>query len=156
MQGLHGDPGSEGRIPPSLSRNWPGALAEILQSGRGEPPVRLTGPVQFIVKLLELWHLEKHDAVGLLGFDRMDSDYVDSVLEGREQIRGRDARDRISHLFWIYRSLRALFRDLETENEWLRQRHGYLDERAPMSLLLTGSMEDLLLVRDYVDTAAGR
>ena len=118
--------------------------------------MRLVGPVQFVLRLLDLWNLEKADAIGLLGFDGMDSDYVESVLEGYERIRGRDMRDRISHLFWIYRSLRSLFRDLEVENDWLRERHGFLDDKTPMSLLLSGSMEDLLLVRDYVDAASGR
>ena len=156
MQGLHGESGPRGNLPAALSRNWPGALADIRNAGRGETPVRLTGPVQFLSRLLELWRLEKADAIALLGFESTDVDYVDSVLDGYERIRGRDARDRISHLFWIFRTLRALFRDLEVENAWLRERHGLLDDRSPMSLLLGGSMEDLLLVRDYVDTTAGR
>ena len=31
-----------------------------------------------------------------------------------------------------------------------------LNERSPMDLMLEGSMENLLLVRDYVEAAAGR
>ena len=42
------------------------------------------------------------------------------------------------------------------ENEWLRERHEMLDDKAPMDLLLDGSMEDLLLVKEYVEAAAGR
>ena len=31
-----------------------------------------------------------------------------------------------------------------------------LDERAPLELMLEGSMENMLLVREYVEAAAGR
>ena len=30
-----------------------------------------------------------------------------------------------------------------------------LDDKSPLSLLIEGSMEDLLLTREYVDSAAG-
>ena len=121
-----------------------------------EEPGRLAGPIQFILRLLELWHLEVRDAVGMLGFDPSDTDHVAAALAGREQLRGRDVRDRISHLFWIRRTLWSLFRDIQTENDWLRERHSMLDDRSPLSLVVDGSMEDLLLAREYVDTVAGR
>ena len=126
------------------------------QETEKEKPIRLTGPVQFVLKLMEYWRLEIDDAVVLLGFDRSDVDYVHSVLEGREQFRGKDVRDRISHLYGIRKSLRFLFRDLETENAWLREPHEELKGKSPMELLLSGSMERLLVVKDYVDTFAGR
>ena len=116
---------------------------------------RLPGPVQFVAKLLEFWRLESRDALQLLGFDRDDAHHVASVLAGVEQFRGRDVRERIGHLFRIRSILSALFRDRETENGWLRERHSLLQDRVPMDLMLRGSMEDLLLVRDYVERAAG-
>ena len=118
--------------------------------------IRPSGPVQFIVKLLEFWKLDKFDAGRLLGFEVTDADYVDRILEGTEYLRGRDVRERISHLFWICKSLRSLFQDLEVENEWLRESHALLCGRSPMSLLLGGSMDDLELTREYVDTVARR
>ena len=122
---------------------------------RTSEPRRLSGPIQFVPRLLEFWCLEEGDAVRLLGFDREDSGYVASALAGVAQFRGRDVRERIAHLFWIRKTLSALFRDRDTENAWLRESHSWLDDRVPMDLLRGGSMEDLLLVRDYVDTAAG-
>jgi len=56
----------------------------------------------------------------------------------------------------IRKTLSALFRDEAVENEWLREPHTLLNERSPMDLILEGSMEHLLLVREYVDAAAGR
>lgn len=150
-------------IPPRKGPPPTGALPDLssihrrtLHEAPGEYSVRLQGPVQFVWKLLEFWNLEIHDAVGLLGFDSEDIDYVSAVLYGLEHFRGRDVRDRISHLFWIRKTLWSLFRDLDVENEWLREPHSMLDDRSPLSLLLGGSMEDLLLTREYVDAASGR
>ena len=117
---------------------------------------RLTGPIQFILKLLDLWRLERHDAVALLGFDQSEADHVAAMLDGRVQLRGRDVRDRISHLFLIRKTLRSLFQDMEVENAWLRESHSLLDGKPPLLLLLGGSMEDLLLAKEYVDAVAGR
>ena len=144
--------GAPGKILPSRSDLDNESVHEPLGEERG----RLTGPIQFVLKLLEFWRLEMSDAVGMLGFDRADAGHVAAVLAGNEQFRGRDVRDRISHLFRIRNTLWSLFRDLEVENDWLREPHSVLDDRTPLSLLLGGSMEDLLLAREYVDSAAGR
>ncbi len=118
-------------------------------------PAGQSGPVQFVLKLLESWRLERRNAVGLLGFDHADADHVAAILDGNEQLRGRDAQDRISHLFSIRKTLWSLFQDLDVENEWLREPHSLLDNKTPLSLMLEGSIEDLLLAREYVDTVAG-
>ena len=119
-------------------------------------PNRISGPVQFVLKLLESWHLSRDDAVLLLGFDQEDNGFVQTVLVGAADLHGRDVRDRIAHLFHIRQTLSSLFRDLDVENEWLREPHTLLDGQEPLKLLLGGSMEDLLLVKEYVDAVAGR
>ena len=117
---------------------------------------RVTGPVQFLNKLLESWELESTHATVLLGLDPDDESYAPAVLSGRTPLKGRDAKDRIAHLYQIRKTLSALFRDEAVENEWLREPHTLLNDRSPMDLMLEGSMEHLLLVREYVDAAAGR
>jgi len=117
---------------------------------------RLTGPVRFVLKLMEYWRLTSAQVVGLLGFDQSDADHVAAVLDGTEMLRGRDVRNRIAYLFAIRATLRSLFRDLDVENEWLREPHALLQGESPLALLSNGSVEDLLVVKDYVDTAAGR
>ena len=141
-----------------MIRRWPspGSLGISGDQATTETTTRLSGPIQFVLKLLEYWRLEKRNAVGLLGFDHSDADHVAAILDGNEQLRGRDAQDRISHLFAIRKTLRSLFQDLDVENEWLREPHLLLDNKTPLSLMLEGSIEDLLLAREYVDTAAGR
>ena len=123
-----------------------------------EPPdhERLSGPIWFVEKLLKTWRLDRSDAVPLLGLEPSDLSYATDVFAGRATLRGRDAKDRIAYLFRIRKTLSALFRDEDVENEWLRERHEMLDDKAPMDLLLDGSMENLLLVKEYVEAAAGR
>ena len=117
---------------------------------------RLTGPVRFVLKLMEFWRLTRDQVVGLLGFDQADADHVAAALNGIVTLRGRDVRDRIAYLFAIRATLSSLFRDLDVENEWLREPHSLLHGQSPLALLSNGSVEDLLVVKEYVDTVAGR
>lgn len=117
---------------------------------------RITGPVKFVKQLLTTWRLELPEACILLGFEPSESDHVKDVLQGYATLRGRDANDRIAHLFQIRKLLSALFRDEAVENEWLRETRDALQGKAPMDLLLEGSMENLLLVKEYVEVVTGR
>lgn len=117
---------------------------------------RLTGPIQFFGNLLETWKLNREDAVPLLGFEKTNRPYVEHLLNGHAALLGRDVKDRIAYLFEIRRTLAALFLDEDVENAWLREAHAMLNDQVPMELLLEGTMENILLVRDFVDVAAGR
>jgi len=119
-------------------------------------PGRLTGTVQFVRKLLDTWKLQPGDAAALLGFEPSERTRVDNLLNGRIAFAGGDVKDRIACLLHIRSTLSALFRSQEVENEWLREPHAMLDDQVPMHLLLEGSVENLLLVREYVDSVAGR
>ena len=134
------------------------SLVFTMMTTAGEQPYhrRLSGPIWFFEKLLNTWQLDRSDAVPLLGLEPSDLSHATDVLAGRATLRGRDAKDRIAYLFRIRKTLFALFGDEDVENEWLRERHEMLDDKAPMDLLREGSMENLLLVKEYVEAAAGR
>ena len=117
---------------------------------------RITGPIKFVNQLLATWQLEADKACNLLGIESSQLSYVKAVLQGNETLTGRDAKDRIAHLFQIRQFLSTLFRDEAVENEWLREPQDLLKGRVPMDLLLEGSMENLLLVREYVERVSGR
>ena len=125
------------------------------QTGASAYRARLTGPAQFLHKLLDTWHLDHRAALALLGLEESQQPYLFDLLNGLSPLEGRDIKDRIAHLFKIRKTLSALFRDETVENEWLREPHLLLDDREPMTLMLEGSMENLLLVKEYVETAAG-
>ena len=125
------------------------------QIGKSAYRARLSGPAQFLTKLLDTWRLDHGAAVALLGLEESQRTYAADVVNGDASLEGRDIKDRIAHLFRIRKTLSTLFPDVTVENEWLREPHGLLDERSPMTLMLEGSMENLLLVKEYVETAAG-
>ena len=128
------------------------AQTTIRPSYRG----RITGPIRFVNQLLSTWQLEAETACILLGMEPSRLPYVNAVLQGNKTLTGRDAKDRIAHLFQIRELLSALFRDEAVENEWLREPQEVLKGKTPMDLLLEGSMENLLLVREYVERVTGR
>ena len=125
-------------------------VAELSSSSQDLPV-----PVRLILRLLEDWQLEKNDAASLLGFEDSELDYVSDVQSGYELLERQDAKPRIANLLYIRKSLWIFFQDLEVENDWLREPQEMLDERMPLSLLKSGSMEDLQLLREYVDAMTG-
>ena len=140
---------------PGLFWRGSGGLDRQARGGMGEPATRLSGPIRFARELIACWRLENTEASRLFGFGAGDMDEFQSLLMGGRELRGRDIRDRIMHLFHIRKTLWSFFRSLNVENDWLREEHELLDGTSPLSLMLEGSMANLLLVRDYVESAAG-
>lgn len=116
---------------------------------------RVSGPVQFVIKLMSFWRLSRSEVTNLLGFGEGDARYMADLLDGTQPLLGRDAKDRIAYLFRIRALLSSLFRDIDVENQWLRESHAPLDGRRPLDLM-RGSMQDLLLAKEYTETLAGR
>ena len=114
-----------------------------------------TGPIQLFIRILKTWHLNEEQAIILLGLDPSDKDYLADVLAGRAALKGRDANDRLACLIQIRMALFAWLRDEAVEYDWLQEPQVALDDKMPMELLLEGSMENLLLVKEYVDWVTG-
>ena len=135
----------------TVNQNVPGS-----NPGPGEKMKRISGPIQFVKILLNTWKLKEEDAIFLLGFEEKDKNYVFDLLNGYETIRGRDIKERIGCLFRIRKTLSALWRDEEVENKWLRESQPDLFGRTLLELLFEGSMENLLLVKEFVEKIANR
>ncbi len=116
---------------------------------------RPIGPIQLFNTILKTWRLDESDTIALLGLDPSDQDYAHDLLIGRKPVKGRDVKDRLAYLIQIRMTLSGWFRDEAVESEWLREPQKLLDGKAPMDLLLEGSMENLLLVKEYVQAATG-
>lgn len=106
-------------------------------------------------RILATWRLGESQAIRLLGLDPSDSSYVADVLAGRKALKGRDANDRLACLIQMRMALFGWLRDEAAENKRLREAHAALDGQVPMELLLEGSMENMLLVKEYVEAATG-
>ena len=140
------------------SRGTRCAAPESDTGGRMLDPSRsahdLRAPVLLVTRIFETWNLGKREQCILLGLDASEHSLVHDILSGKSAICRRDFRDRIAYLIQIRSTLFALFRDDNVENEWLRETHILLENRAPMDLLLEGSMANLLLVKEYCEEAA--
>ena len=129
----------------------PVQIEPIIWSGlRG----RRTGPVQLFVKLLENWELNENDGAKLLGYD--DAKSVRDLLSGAASLRARDVKDRIRYLLMIDAALDQLFRDEATERDWLKEERVELDGKSPLAILLEGSIENMLIVKQFVEHVSGR
>lgn len=156
--GLGGGPRPElekiGRpIPPGPFERRTGAV-DITQGAYTAG--RITGPVRFINKLLDAWQLDRNSAIALLGFEEDEKEMVFDILDGLKTLTGKDVKYRITQLFRIRQMLWALFRDRDIENQWLRQPQNELNNSEPLNLLIEGSIENLLMVRQLVQKMAGR
>jgi len=116
---------------------------------------RLGPTEELFSKLLNFWQLDQRAGAILLGYGPQGISRIDPILNGVTYLTTRDEKDRIAELFRIRKLLRALFRDRDTENSWLREPNKALENRAPLDLLLEGSMENVLRVRQFVETIAG-
>jgi hypothetical protein len=111
--------------------------------------------IKFLQNLIRLWGLERSAAATLLGLEPRSSTEALAVFEGRVAPTTRDQTARIGELFTIRKRLSSLFRNIEAENEWLRQPNPLLGNETPLELLLEGSFANLLRVRYLVDHIAG-
>lgn len=114
---------------------------------------RITGPVQFLIKLIDYWGLEHDHGSVLLGLHLQD--YSD-VVRGVRTLRGRDPLDRIKVLARIRTLLHELFRDKDTERGWLHEAQQSLQGKCPLDLALDGSFQNLLGLEEFVKRASGR
>ena len=141
---------------PQISENFSSPTDHLdITKNKKFRKLRPIGPIQFFNTILKTWRLDKSDTIALLGLDPSDQDYAYDLLVGHKAVKGRDVKDRLAYLIQIRMMLSGLFRDEAVENKWLREPHKLLDGKAPMDLLLEGSMENLLLVKEYVEVATG-
>lgn len=116
----------------------------------------LSGPSKFLQSLLKLWKLTDRDALLLLGYEGDAAGILEEFLLTPVSKWSRDQKERMADLIEIRTILDALLRDIDAENEWLRQSREDLDGQSPLDLMLSGSMENLIAVKYFVQAIAGR
>ena len=114
---------------------------------------RESGEIQYSARLLEAWDLDKSAAAILLGLE--DVSEVRDVLRGITRLRRRDSKDRLRLLLAIDVVLYGLYRDEEVVRTWLREPQTELSGKSPLDLLLEGSMENMLRVKQFVEYLSG-
>jgi transcriptional regulator with XRE-family HTH domain len=133
------------------------ALAENqnVESESNDPQAPVNAaPVRFVVKLMDAWDIDEKEASRLLGFE--DEKAFSELASGAATLDSRDIKDRVRHLLRTREALHSLFRDIDTEREWLREPRSELNGQSPLALLLEGSMENFLVVSQFVQWMVGR
>jgi transcriptional regulator with XRE-family HTH domain len=125
-------------------------------AGHGSDPQTfgIAAPIKFLMKLMETWAIDERGLARLLGFE--DEEVISKLLSGAATLDSRDMKDRVRHLLRMREALHSLFRDTDAEREWLREPRPELKGQSPLSLLLEGSMENFLVVSQFVQWVVGR
>lgn len=123
----------------------------IAEVGSRRTPLRgrITGPVQFLWSLMEKWGLTPKELAILLDYE--DEKSVKALLDGWQTLKGRDRKTRIQCLFVMRALLDGLFRDAAVEREWIREPQEELGNESLLSLMLEGSIENLLRARQFLE-----
>ena len=117
---------------------------------------RLTGPaLRTFFKIAQTWGLNRSDQMSLLGLTAT-STYQNWKADSDGRLTP-DALERISYVLGIYKALQILFPDTHIADGWIKQPNTGLpfNGRSPLDHMRQGKMQNLLEVRDYLDSHRG-
>ena len=131
-----------------------------LDTPRFEPENRrrLSGPgLRTFIAIADRWNLSGEHRRQILG-DPSRSTYQRWTKNAREHCEitlDVDVLTRISFVLGIHAGLGKIFADDHESVAWLRRPHGaqVFGGTAPIDLLVSGSLDDLIIVRRFVDAA---
>ena len=116
--------------------------------------IRVPGEIRLFEKVMEQWGLGETEAAKLLGYE--DPSILRALYSGRTSLRTIDEKDRLRAVLRIAGDLLALFRDEGEIRAWLREPKVRLGGKSAYDLMMNGSMEYLLYVRQFVEFLSGR
>ncbi|WP_072386558.1 antitoxin Xre/MbcA/ParS toxin-binding domain-containing protein [Hyphomicrobium sp. CS1BSMeth3] len=142
-------------VHPDLMVRTSGAIFALqVKTAQPNASPRAAGQVVLFRKTMEEWGFTGQEAATLLGFESASD--IQDIYEGRKPVGHRDANDRLRAVLRIAADLDALYQDAAVIRDWLSEPQNDLDGATPRSLLLEGSMENLLQVKYYVAHLSGR
>jgi hypothetical protein len=81
---------------------------------------------------------------------------MEALYRGRTSLRTRDEKDRLRAVLRIATDLYALYRDEREIRGWLREQKKRFGGRSAYDLMMEGSMENLLRVKQVLEALSGR
>jgi uncharacterized protein (DUF2384 family) len=107
-------------------------------------------------RIADAWQLDTAEQMRLLGLSSR-STYFKWKKDPAATVLSRDALERISYLFGIYKALQILFPRPEQADAWLRKpkRAPLFGDRSALQRMLSGNVADLYVVRQYLDAQRG-
>lgn len=133
-------------------------LAPLDSSALRDSGVRgsLSGPaVRLFLKLADLWQLSVDQRRVLLG--DISRQTYHNWQNGKVASMSRDQLERVSLLLGLHKGLKLLFADDAAAQRWLKsanQDHPFAG-KSPLERALCGSINDLFVVRRYIDAWRG-
>lgn len=117
-----------------------------------EAPEAATTAFGIFLALAEKWGLSVDNQLILLGSPAR-STYFKWKKDGGQL--PTDTEERISHLLGIFKALQILFPDPARADAWLSRPNQFFDGRSALDVMLGGTLQDILLVRGYLDAQRG-
>lgn len=136
--------------------------AQVLGVERFEPANRrrLSGPaLRTFAAIADLWRLNEEQRRLVLGYPSR-STYQNwmKLARGQGEVTlDVDTLMRLSAVFGVHQALGVLFADAAEQLDWLRGPHDapLFGGQAPLSLITSGSLDGIVLVRRFLDAARG-
>lgn len=129
-------------------------LTAIIKRMEKMGALKPAGQVILFHKIMQDWDFTDQEAATLLGFEAAAD--IGEIYLGTKSVAHRDANDRLRAVLRIATDLDALFREVAAIGDWLSEPQRDLDGATPRSLLIEGSMENLLRIKYYVAYLSGR
>ena len=112
----------------------------------------LTGPgLRAFFTIAALWGLSDHEQMRLLGLESRST--LQSWKRGKVKAISRDALERLSHIFGIYKALHELLPNRAAAEAWVRKPNAapLFNGRSALDRMTSGNVADLFVVRQYLD-----
>lgn len=119
-------------------------------------PEQISALLEMVFRLMQAWKLDTRQQAALMGV-RSPSTIYRWKNHGAMRIR-LDTLERIHHLLGIHKQLRLLFyHNPDMAKAWVstRNRAPCFGGKRPIDIMLKGKVSDLLIVRSYLEAAAG-
>ncbi|MCW1432216.1 MbcA/ParS/Xre antitoxin family protein [Novosphingobium sp. JCM 18896] len=114
----------------------------------------LSGPaLRTFFRIAQAWGLKEREQMRLLGLDSRST--FQSWKRGAVAAIPKDAIERISYVFGIYKGLHILLP--QSADEWVRRPNqaAPFGGRSALDRMVSGNVADLYVVRQYVDAQRG-
>lgn len=113
---------------------------------------RLTGPaLRAFRNLSRIWTLTESEQLKLLGISSRAT--LRRWRRGQVTALRRDTFERLSLLYGIFKALNELFSDSDLADGWIRRANKapLFEGRSALDFMLSGRVDDLRAVRQYLD-----
>lgn len=112
----------------------------------------LSGALRTVLNILDAWDVTPRDRMAILGCDQEMYDRWIKTHELGET--HADTLERLSYVLGIWKALQILFPDQAAANTWIHRSNNspVFNGKTPLSILVKGRIEDLSLVRQFLDS----